>query len=160
MSKLNQGLLLISKIENNQFRDLGEINLQMLLDKTTEHFEEMIDHRKISVSKNYQYDVRLNMNPALAEIFITNMVSNAIRHNIVQGRIDINVMQDYFSITNTGQMMKTDPTDLFERFRKSGNNPDSVGLGLSIVQKIANLYNMKVEYLYCDGLHTLKVSYF
>ena len=159
MSKLNQGLLLISKIENNQFRDLGEINLQMLLDKTTEHFEEMIDHRKISVSKNYQYDVRLNMNPALAEIFITNMVSNAIRHNIIQGRIDINVMQDYFSITNTGQMMKTDPRDLFERFRKSGNNPDSVGLGLSIVQKIANLYNMKVEYLYCDGLHTLKVSY-
>ncbi len=159
MSKLNQGLLLISKIENNQFMDVGEINLQRLLDKTTEHFEEMIDHRKISVTKNYQNDVRLNMNPALAEIFITNMVSNAIRHNIIQGRIDINVNQDYFSITNTGQTMKTDPRNLFERFRKSENNPDSVGLGLSIVQKIADLYNMKIDYLYHDGLHTLKISY-
>jgi signal transduction histidine kinase len=159
MTKLNQGLLLISKIENNQFIETEEVNLAQLLDKTIAHFVEMIDHRNITVSKNYHHPAILKMNPTLAEIFITNLVSNAIRHNINHGSIDIHIQQDSFSIANTGQTMKTDPQDLFERFRKSGNYPDSVGLGLSIVQKIANLYQVKVEYLHHEGFHTLNISF-
>lgn len=159
ISKLNQGLLLISKIENNQFIQTEDIDIVGLLDKTIEHFEEMIGHRCITVSKNYQHPSFMKMNHALAEIFITNLVSNAIRHNINQGRIDLIVQSDSFIIANTGKIMKTDPRDLFERFRKSGNNGDSVGLGLSIVQKIADLYQMKVDYLHHEGMHTLKISY-
>ncbi|MDP1622593.1 MAG: HAMP domain-containing sensor histidine kinase [Bacteroidales bacterium] len=159
MSKLNQGLLLISKIENNQFIHTEDVNIVTLIEKTIGHFEEMITHRHIAVSKNYRQQVTLNMNPTLAEILITNLVSNAIRHNINQGRIEINAEPDSFSITNTGQLLKTDPQILFERFRKSEINPDSVGLGLSIVQKIANLYLMKVDYICNQGLHTLKISY-
>ena len=159
MSKLNQGLLLISTIENNQFIHTEDINLALLLDKTLAHFEEMIDHREIKISKNYKQPVLLKMNPVLAEIFITNLISNAIRHNIRAGFIDVVVEQGKFAIANTGQIMKTDPHDLFERFRKSDNHPDSVGLGLSIVQKIASLYKMKVEYLYHEGFHTLNISF-
>ena len=158
MSRLNQGLLLISKIENNQFVQTEEINLAQLLDKTMEHFGEMLDHRGISVSKSYQHPVMLKMNNALAEIFITNLVSNAIRHNVGQGRIEVIVQRGSFTIANTGHPLKTDPSALFERFRKSENNPDSIGLGLSIVQKIADLYQFKVNYLYHDGMHTLKIS--
>jgi signal transduction histidine kinase len=159
MSKLNQGLLLISKIDNNQFIHTEEIGLMQLLDKTIEHFEEMIDHRDISVIKSYQHPVILTMNPILAEILVTNLVSNAIRHNIVHGRIELTLQHDAFIIANTGQTLKTDPRQLFERFRKSENNPDSVGLGLSIVQKIAILYQMKIDYLHHEGLHTLKISF-
>ncbi|MCX6305688.1 MAG: HAMP domain-containing sensor histidine kinase [Bacteroidetes bacterium] len=157
ISKLNQGLLLISKIENNQFIHTEDVNLEQLIDKTICHFEEMIDHRGITVSKKYQHRVTLKMNPVLAEIFITNLLSNAIRHNIYQGHIEIHILKDSFTIENTGQLLKTDPRNLFERFRKSANNPDSVGLGLSIVQNIANLYRMKIEYMYHEGLHTLKI---
>jgi signal transduction histidine kinase len=130
-----------------------------LLDKTIAHFEEMIDHRNIDVSKNYEYPAILKMNPVLAEIFITNLVSNAIRHNISKGRIELHVQHDSFIIENTGPVMKTQPNDLFERFRKSDSNTDSVGLGLSIVQKIANLYQMKVDYQHHNGLHILTVSF-
>jgi signal transduction histidine kinase len=55
--------------------------------------------------------------------------------------------------------MKTEPHQLFERFRKSENNPDSVGLGLSIVQKIADLYQLKIEYEHDEGMHTLKIYF-
>ncbi len=158
MSKLNQGLLLISKIENNQFLQTEKIDLSKILDKTIDHFGEMINHRGIAVFKNYQHPAFLVMNPVLAEILITNLVSNAIRHNILNGRIELNVQQDTFTIANTGIIMKTDPRDLFQRFRKSENNPDSVGLGLSIVQKIANLYQLKVDYQHHAGFHTLKIS--
>ena len=159
MSKLNQGLLLISKIENNQFSHTEGINLAQILEKTLEHFEEMIEHRKIVVTKKSFHQVSLNMNRILAEILTTNLISNAIRHNIPSGSIEIVLLTDSLSVTNTGQPLKTDPANLFERFRKSENHPDSVGLGLSIVQKIANLYQMKVVYIYNDGFHTLKISF-
>ncbi len=159
ISKLNQGLLLISKIENNQYLQTEEADLAKLVDNTIDHFAEMIDHRTITISKNYQHPVLLNMNPSLAEIFITNLVSNAIRHNLVHGRIDVTIQKDCMIISNTGHHLKTDPGELFERFRKSESNPDSVGLGLSIVQKIADLYQMKVDYQYNDGLHTLKINF-
>ena len=159
MSKLNQGLLLISKIENNQFTQTEEINLAQILDKTLDHFEEMIEHREIVVTKKSFHQVTLNMNRTLAEILITNLISNAIRHNIPSGIIEIVLLTDSLSVVNTGQPLKTDPANLFERFRKSENHPDSVGLGLSIVQKIANLYQMKITYTCNNGFHTLKISF-
>lgn len=159
MSKLNQGLLLISKIENNQFNQTEVIDIASLLNKTLAHFEEMIDHREIVVQKTLSDQPVLKMNRVLAESLITNLLSNAIRHNIHHGKINIVLQHDSFMISNTGQILKTDPQKLFERFRKSDHNPDSVGLGLSIVQKIANLYDMKVEYLYNDSQHTLKISF-
>ena len=159
MSKLNQGLLLISKIENNQFNQTELINLKTVVDNTLEHFEEMIQHRELVVTRNYNYHVTLNINRVLAEILMTNLVSNAIKHNFSKGRIKITLDADTFSIENTGQILKTDPNYLFERFRKSENIQDSVGLGLSIVQKIANLYQMKVEYMHHEGLHTLTLHF-
>ena len=159
MSKLNQGLLLISKIDNNQFDKTEEIDLAQIFDKTLEHFEEMSEHLGIVVSKNYLHPAKLTMNPILAEILITNLVSNAIRHNLPSGRIEIELSESSFTVSNTGQPLKTDPSQLFERFRKSENNPESVGLGLAIVQKIINLYRMNVTYTYHDGIHTLKISY-
>ncbi|MEI7661807.1 MAG: HAMP domain-containing sensor histidine kinase [Bacteroidota bacterium] len=159
MSKLNQGLLLISKIENNQFYQTEEINIASVVDKTIEHFQEMIDHRGIVLSKKYFHQTIVNMNRTLAEILITNLISNAIRHNITSGTIEIILLPDSFSVANTGQPLKTDPSNLFERFKKSENNPDSVGLGLSIVQKIANLYQMKITYTCLSEIHILKISF-
>lgn len=159
MSRLNQGLLLISKIENNQFTHSMEINMEALLDKTLEHFIEMIEHRGISVTKNYQHPVTVKMDPALAEIFVTNLVSNAIRHNIDHGRIEVSLLHRSVIIANTGPVLKTDPAELFKRFRKSDSNSDTVGLGLAIVQKIAGLYKIRVAYMYREGRHTLQISF-
>jgi len=158
MSKLNQGLLLISKIENNQFSQTENINLEQILDNTLEHFEEMIEHLEIKISKKYYQPLVVTMNRTLAEILITNLISNAIRHNIHSGTIEITLDAAYFSIANTGLPLKIDPDKLFERFKKSENNPDSVGLGLSIVQKITLLYHMNISYDYHDGCHKLKIS--
>lgn len=159
MSKLNQGLLLISKIENEQFTTKEAIDLSHVIDKILEHFEEMIDHLNIKVTKNYQQPVIILINRILAEILITNLVSNAIKHNYQSGTLDIVLTSTQLKISNSGQPLSVDPGDLFERFRKSGTSGDSVGLGLAIVRKIAQLYHMQVNYQYADGIHTLQVSF-
>jgi len=159
MAKLNQGLLLISKIDNNQFPQTEQVNLITLIEKTLIHFAEIIEIRNISVTTDFIGPVTLKMNTTLAEILITNLISNAVKHNIPSGSIHITVNQETLTIYNSGNQLQTDPQRLFERFRKSDHHSDSVGLGLSIVQKITHLYNMRVEYTYNNLTHSLKIYF-
>ena len=159
ITRLNQGLLLISKIDNHQFAQTENINLQKFIDGILDNFSELINHRQISLIKQYHDDITVNMSSALAETFFTNLISNAIKHNISQGSIEIILKDHTFSITNPGSLLKSDPELLFERFRKSGNNPDSVGLGLSIAQHIADLYMFKLSYRHSNSIHTIIVSF-
>jgi len=159
MSKLSQGLLLISKIENDQFTTIEEIDLAQMIEKVLEHFEEIIDHRQITVVKKLSLHVILRINLILAEILVTNLISNAIKHNHQTGSLNILLTPSLLTISNSGQPLVVDPGELFERFRKSGNSADSVGLGLSIVRKITETYQMQIKYLYADGIHTILLSF-
>lgn len=158
MSRLNQGLLLISRIQNNQYAVSGDINLQSVIENTLVHFSEMIELEEISVSTHFNEPMIVGMNSTLAEVLVNNLISNAIRHNTRNGNIVIVMDREKFSITNPGPSMDTDPGLMFERFRKSGSSPESVGLGLSIVQKICTLYNLRATYFYQDQKHTLEIS--
>jgi K+-sensing histidine kinase KdpD len=51
-----------------------------------------------------------------------------------------------------------DTNQVLERFKKGVNNPNSLGLGLSIVKRIIDLSHLKIE-LFCDGtIFSAKVS--
>ena len=159
ISRLNHGLLLISKIDNNQFIQTEEIDLIKFIGTTVEHFSDLIEHREIRLSLKFINNIILKMNHSLAETFFTNLISNAIKHNIGQGFIEIIVDHNMITITNSGQILKINPAQLFERFRKSDGNPESVGLGLSIVQRIAQLYKFEVAYLHRNGVHEVIVNF-
>lgn len=158
MSKLNQGLLLISRIQNNQFNISEDIDIETIIDKTLEHFQEMIDLKGIIVKKQCINPMILHMNRSLAEILFNNLISNAIRHNIPDGIIEITINTQVITISNTGPELNMDPHQLFERFRKSDSHSESVGLGLSIVHKICTLYRWTIKYNYYQGSHILVIS--
>jgi signal transduction histidine kinase len=157
MSKLNQGLLLISKIDNNQFPLTDKVSLGEVVDRTLDHFNEIMTLHGITFSKNYPGTLEVLMNPVLADILVTNLLSNAIKHNLPQGKITISITSGEFAISNTGPELSIDPQLMFERFRKSDHRSESVGLGLSIVRKIAELSGLQTEYRYSGGIHTIRI---
>jgi signal transduction histidine kinase len=159
LSKLNQGLLLISKIENQQYNFAEEINLNRIIDKIYNEFAELINLRKILIEKCYNDEVILKMNPVLAEIMISNLLSNAVRYNIVDGFIRITTGKNTFSIINSGTELKADPSELFERFRKANQAGEGVGLGLYIVRKICDNYGFTTNYLYSDSIHEIQINF-
>jgi signal transduction histidine kinase len=158
MSRLNQGLLLLAKIENGQFADAQPIDLTAELTQRITDMEEVLLHKQITVTNQPGAAFRVSLPPFLAESLLSNLVSNAIRHNIPGGFIDVGSSADQLWLRNTGPALTTDPANLFLRFRKETNNSTSVGLGLAIVRQICDTYQLTVSYAYTDGWHTLTLT--
>ena len=156
LSKINETLLLLAKIENDQFPK-SNIDLREIIREKLNNQQEITQYKKIEVSIDAQDPLFIMMNQNLAEIFIGNLVSNAIRHNIENGQIQIHVDHKGFEITNTGKPLMVMTDELFERFKKNDQSSKSLGLGLAIVKQIADLYKIKVRYSYFEQKHTVTI---
>jgi signal transduction histidine kinase len=158
LSSLNKALLLLSKIENNQFKDIEEIQFQTLIEKTITHFEDIISLKNIRVEKNFQSSPIHKMNPLLADILISNLIQNAIRHNIEGGLITIQLSGNSIIISNTSDTSIINTNELFQRFRKSEASAESIGLGLAIVKEICDKYNIELNYTCKSSIHTIQLN--
>lgn len=159
ISRLNQGLLLISKIENNQFPVTSEIDVPEIIRHILDSFEEMLTMKEIRVNFAPSDFPRIHMNLSLAETFFNNLISNAIKHNFTGGILEIHTDHQTVTIVNNGPELKLPPERMFERFRKTGHHEDSTGLGLSIVKKIAELYRYDIQYSHTGNLHSVTVDF-
>jgi len=159
LSKLNQSLILLTKIDNKQFRETEEVDISELTLHHLNNYEELLHAKNITVTNNIEPGVKLMMNENLAEILIINLVINAIKHNIDNGSIKIKINNQSFSITNRGTELESQPLELFERFKKDKVNSDSLGLGLSIVKKICERYGFEITYKYSGLLHTTTITF-
>jgi len=157
LSRLNQSLLLLTKIDNRQFGEAEPVDLAKIIIKQLNNYEELIAAKQITLTQNISDIQPVLMNETLAAVLITNLLTNAIKHNINKGSITVSLQQNQFSVSNTGNALNCSPGELFERFKKNTHQTESLGLGLSIVKKICEQYNFKISYSYKDGLHTVIV---
>ncbi|WP_018344712.1 sensor histidine kinase [Cytophaga aurantiaca] len=161
LTQLNKGLILLSKIENNQYYELSRINIGQLLETLMVSFEELIAERNIQVEMNITKTIIIPANQILVETLLFNIISNAIKHNLEEnGKIVIDtISKNVLEISNTGRPLPVAAERMFERFLKSSTSELSVGLGLSIVKKICDLYKFDIKYT-CDGnIHTIRIEF-
>jgi len=159
LSKYNSTLILLAKIENKQFPESRKISPEVILENLLENLEDLIRSKKIVVDKKFVPDVTLQMNPYLGEMLVVNLVKNAVRHNVKGGKLIVEIGQTFLQISNTGPELPLDDNLLFKRYYKSSSSPDSLGLGLAIVQKICDLYGFEVSYQYREKMHCMKVHF-
>lgn len=159
MAKLHKSLLLLSKIENNHFLQKETIDLNALLHKTVEQTRENADFRDIKIVEDYTEPCKLEANPTLIEVLVSNLINNAIRHNIEQGEIKIKASNRMLLVSNTGSPDPLPQEKIFDRFYKTGKFSGSVGLGLSIVREICDLYHYSIEYRFEQGHHQFIVVF-
>jgi signal transduction histidine kinase len=157
--KLNQGLLLISKIDNQIFHDKKKVSLRNVLEKGLDNYKEIMELKKIRVELTATDDAVVEMNEVLAEALVSNLLSNAVRFNIDNGFIKCKIDSMDFSIANSGLPLTINPENMFKRFSKGSDNPQSVGLGLSIVKKITDDYGMTISYSHYDNTHEIRLRY-
>ncbi|TDG36156.1 HAMP domain-containing histidine kinase [Pedobacter changchengzhani] len=156
LSRLHRSLLLLSKIENNLISDRQLINMQELINGKIRQFEELFKKNNLKVNANIG-SLELNMSKFLADILLNNLFSNAVRHNIDGGEIDVFLDQENLRISNTGKDINIDGM-LFERFSKSVES-EGMGLGLAITKQICNLYNFNIKHNYLNGRHVFSIKF-
>jgi signal transduction histidine kinase len=160
LTQLNKGLILLSKIENNQYSELSRINIGQLIETLLVNFEELIDERNITIKLAILKVVIIPANQILVETLFYNLISNAIKHNLDDGgTISITVSKNILEISNTGNELPVASERMFERFLKSSSSELSVGLGLSIVKKICDLYKFTVTYTCINRIHTIRIEF-
>ncbi len=158
LSGLNKSLLLLAKIENQQFDNKEKMNLTKKVEEKIEQFRELWQGSNIIITSVLQ-ESSCFINPELLDILLNNIFSNASNHNIPNGFIKINLAKNKLMVSNTGSPTPLDETKLFTRFYKTPVNSNHNGLGLSIIKQIAKTSGIDVMYKYTENTHSFIVSF-
>lgn len=158
INRLNKNLLLLSKIENRQFIEKEQINLQKVVPKVIGAFAQYLEGQQLRFESTFRGPGLVTGNPILVEALIGNLISNAMRHSPRGG--EIGVLQDgnHLVIQNSGDEM-SNPEKLFDRFHRGSRTSSGSGLGLSIAKRIAEVSGYQLSYKYHEGQHFFTVVF-
>lgn len=155
LSTLNQSLILLTKIENRQFKADKILIINDIVRRKVQEFETFFETKKLKIELHLEQDFKLKINEQLAELLIGNLLSNAVNHNIPGGSIRIFIQEKELKICNTGETNSLTDKTIFNRFAKG--NSKSYGLGLAIVKNICETYNLEIHYS-TNELHCFTIT--
>lgn len=153
LTNLGQSLLLLSKIENNQFNDSILIDLEDKIKDKMVQLEEFWLEKQLTVNCRCEA-ATITANQDLMDILLNNVLNNASRHNIKGGIIDICLKQRELIISNTGSNHPIDPDRIYSRFYKQEQHSTNNGLGLAIIKQICDQSQIGINYWFADQRHS------
>ncbi|MCD2423716.1 HAMP domain-containing histidine kinase [Niabella pedocola] len=159
LQKLNRTLLLLTKIENNQFPETESIDVKTVVMHTANQFADIIAEKQIQLETGPLEICRIEANGPLIDILISNLFSNAFRHTGTAGAIRLSLLQHTFTISNTASGSALNAEQIFRRFQKQSTDSRSVGLGLEICKQICELYGYRLQYQFLEQRHYFSVSF-
>jgi len=157
LTKINSGLLLLTRIENRQFTEAEKLRLNETIQQQLENFSELMEIKKLNFTYDFQSDWVVECNRSLLDMLINNLFGNAIIHNIEGGVLKIVLSNRQLAFYNSGNHPLPDENKLFERFRK-GDRSDSVGLGLAISRQICTYFGWELTYRFQEQMHIFSIN--
>ena len=157
LNRLNQSLLLLVKIENRLVQDEQKLDLREIVEDMVIQFEEIFQDKGITVTCTLN-EKEIYASRYLIEILLSNLLSNAIRHNYKGGEIHIDLTAGNLIIKNTGEPDALLVEKIFTRFHKSSVSEGS-GLGLTISREICENFSFKLDYQFQSPFHIFTISF-
>lgn len=156
LTRLNNSMLLLSKIENGLMKDKEEIDVKAVLEDSLEMHEDFIQRKQLNLTTDLDPVKRLG-SKLLWEVLLNNLIGNAIKHNQINGSITLSLVNGKFTISNSGNGA-LDFNQVLKRFSKS-NESEGTGLGLTLCKQVCDSYGYLFEYVYLNDLHTFSVAF-
>jgi len=152
LQQIIKALLLIARIENDQYAKNDTINIGELIDEIILNIEDRAEMKNITIENLADQNVVLsNVNKSLIYIMIFNLVSNAIKYNNEGGWIRIVSFETgnkfCIEVKDNGIGIDEDQIpNIFNRFKRADpTSGEGQGLGLSIVSSIVSFHNGSIE---------------
>lgn len=160
LSRIHSSLTLLTKLENKEYSVKEPVNISNVVRETLNSFDELIQMKSLELDAHIEKGIYIPLHIALADLLVSNLISNAIRHNEPEnGFIRVNLSREGLVVVNTGREPQVPTAELFERFKKGNSAGDSIGIGLAIVRQICEGSEFDITYEYRNGLHGLAVSW-
>lgn len=157
--RLNKTLLLLTKIDNDQFPDQTDVNLSSIVLSQKELYEEIFSSKRISCSVQVPDEpVIIRMNETLASILVTNIIKNAFVHSTEGGTVALTLTENELVVANSGDS-PLDQSRIFDRFYQGTKKDGSTGLGLALAKTIADRNGLRLTYSYENGRHLFRIGF-
>jgi two-component system sensor histidine kinase/response regulator len=155
MRKLIMDLLDLTRIESGQKkREMTVLDVREIAKSAMDTLSLEAEKRGIAMELHASGPVLMTADRWEIEVVLNNLISNAVKYNRDQGRVDVAIEEHpdrvIISVTDTGiGISEEDAGRLFNEFvRVKDRRTEHIlgsGLGLSIVKKIAMLYDGEVS---------------
>ncbi len=155
MKKLIFDLLDMTRIESEQRkREFTKINICEHAQKAIEISALAAKEQNITINFEGPENISMNGDVLEIDIILNNLVSNAVKYNKENGKVDVNISENenfvIIKVSDTGIGMKEEETKkLFKDFVRIKNeqtrNIIGSGLGLSTVNKLVQMYDGKIR---------------
>ena len=158
VSSINQSLVLLMSLDHHKVTE-DSINVSELLEEVVSNYEDVVAMNGVKLTLDICPNIYVNLNPLLAQIVVSNLVSNSIRHNVENGFIAILLNNEKLVISNSGKEQEFSNETIFHRFNKGKHNSNSIGIGLALVKKILTVYDFKILYKFHQNIHSFTISF-
>lgn len=158
MSRLNKNLLLLSKIDNDQFLSTESVDVSALIQAQISSLRPMARLEGINITTQLS-DFTITTNRTLIEVLVTNILHNAIRYSEKQSDVSVSLQNQILSVSNKGPKLRMETSKLTQRFSKESSDPNSTGLGLAIVKKICDTFGYTFEYNHHNHTHIFSITF-
>jgi signal transduction histidine kinase len=155
MRNLIMDLLDLTKIQSDEIdKKYQTIDLSEVTNNAVETINPYAIQKDVEIRVHDGEKITYFADPNDMEIVMNNLISNAVKYNNKQGKVDVYLERKNDSViiqvSDTGIGMSEEETSkLFTEFVRIKNektrNITGSGLGLSIVKKVIDLYNGKIE---------------
>jgi signal transduction histidine kinase len=151
LTRLVRTLLMMSRIENEEYLLTDRVNLKELLGGIASDFREQFEERNLAFSLDFPDDnLEVKGNRELLHIVFFNLVNNAVKYTPAGGRIAISQSwKDKIPVVeiidNGIGIAEKDIPHLFSRFKKFQEGENNYGLGLALVKKIIDYHHFDIQ---------------
>ncbi|MGL2965685.1 sensor histidine kinase [Flavobacterium sp. XGLA_31] len=150
LKKIINNLLLISRIENNQYMTDEDIHCRSLFATIQEELQDRMEEKELHFSIDLNENHRFRGNTTLIHIMFYNVIVNAIKFTPANGRIAVTDARKngHYTITiqdNGCGMDETQLEHIFHRFTRLNVTKEGQGLGLAIVKSIADFHQIEIR---------------
>jgi len=153
LQKLIDDLLFLAKVDTTA-TTFEEIYLDELLLNTTKEMEKTAHLKNCTLNCTIKDAITINANETLIKIVLKNIIENAVFYSNENSNVNINLSKQNNKKTLVIEdfgigMTKEELSNIYDKFYKSDKsrslNPQSSGLGMSIVKNIATIHHINID---------------
>lgn len=141
----------ISQIYNDiHFSAFNEINedvfeefdLKDLVAESVDYFNDISVTKNIQINSNL-FSCYIKMDKTKTQKLVNNLISNAIKYSYKDSIIEVTLKDNILNVKDFGRGISVEEQkEIFKRYKRGNNNEGGFGIGLDIVKRICNEYNL------------------